>query len=1218
MAVALSRVRDMYVVIVLIAEIHLKSEVHMGSDPPNRGVRIMEYPYIDSTIIAETLAVIRGCSSKDVVEDLHNEYRHDLSRFFNGESDKGKRGLAWYPLREKTIAEYREAVTKLFREYVNQSKRTEEEIRDIIFAKWENFGFPYNKEWWQEQSLDALIARMLEEAHSAKLTHQMTLKKYAFWAQKEKQEDLPALELGADQEERISEVQVEHIWKGEVFRDNLIQEVFLNGHKGDPFYGSGRISLVQNIKKRAETEDIWLQGEPGSGKTAFMVDLFKNSQARVYFCSYSWKDTLKGTNVIKAIATALYQNVQRYREYCIHNTIDLQETAQMNCEQAFQFLLLEPLSEIRNDLNDWMIFGIDGLDEATENGRNEILEVLQKWKKLNLPGIHFIVASQKELLIQQGLTGFKTEDINGADRNADIGEYIRQKLKSCNVEENILIAIERRSGGNFFYAKLIVEEILNGERQISDIDSIPRGLDGLFEGKFSRIANRFDFEQYVRPVLEVFCGIKKALAEDELFRILKAEMKGYQLRLVLGEMWSVFPCINGVFKGHRCVIDWLTASPELNASRYVIDLRDANQRLAQYYGCMLEGEYNEYAYKYLCSHYLGCCDVQNAGRIMTDECFQKKRIEIMGLDAAIRDYLDALEELHEQDRALAKQVMCGQTFQHLLGYYRGMFYTTGLYEKLKCCGFDEVLVSKENDWGIGAEISIANYCYITHTYNDAIGPLEKLLERPNLSTQENAEIKSMLALCYQKNLEYERAELYFDEIIDQKDVENYSKAFSYMNKGKIACYQHKMKWWETAYRQFGTAINLMEEEIKNESLAVRKSRPLSAESRILERKRTIASYRQIRALYAVWAGDFNTAKAELKLVSDHYDSDEAGKNDHQYLRFQYTRAFFCLMDSCRQGNVETQINKIENWLRGILNLTKREYERGQVYFFLAVAMLLKRGTREERGKAKAKGNSYLYKAREGLEKINGRIELVEIEAIAKLYIGVELSVYASKEKSAVGQRWAQHVKAFVEKYMVSAESKEVELFIIRHGETDWNVQGLLQGKTDIELNKNGKQAAWLSKEGLRTIQFDVVYSSPLKRAMETAQIITERDDIIIDERLEEMDFGSAEGHDCKDPAKISEIFPEVKNVETIQSVQSRAFAVFKEIISEPENLGKRVFVSTHGMIIRGLLSKLQNKCFWDVPAHVNCGITILTIWKDGKNCQIKECNKIYYDTARLE
>ena len=66
------------------------------------------------------------------------------------------------------------------------------------------------------------------------------------------------------------------------------------------------------------------------------------------------------------------------------------------------------------------------------------------------------------------------------------------------------------------------------------------------------------------------------------------------------------------------------------------------------------------------------------------------------------------------------------------------------------------------------------------------------------------------------------------------------------------------------------------------------------------------------------------------------------------------------------------------------------------------------------------------------------------------------------------------------------------IYIVRHGQTDWNVEGRNQGRTDIELNETGiKQAEEIAKK-LEGKKFDMVFSSPLKRAYKTAQIISNK------------------------------------------------------------------------------------------------------------------------------
>ena len=73
----------------------------------------------------------------------------------------------------------------------------------------------------------------------------------------------------------------------------------------------------------------------------------------------------------------------------------------------------------------------------------------------------------------------------------------------------------------------------------------------------------------------------------------------------------------------------------------------------------------------------------------------------------------------------------------------------------------------------------------------------------------------------------------------------------------------------------------------------------------------------------------------------------------------------------------------------------------------------------------------------------------------------------------------------------------MKIYVLRHGETSWNRQRLLQGRSDVELNENGRKLAKETAEGMADIPFDLVFTSPLKRAKETAEIVLNGRDIPI-------------------------------------------------------------------------------------------------------------------------
>ena len=90
----------------------------------------------------------------------------------------------------------------------------------------------------------------------------------------------------------------------------------------------------------------------------------------------------------------------------------------------------------------------------------------------------------------------------------------------------------------------------------------------------------------------------------------------------------------------------------------------------------------------------------------------------------------------------------------------------------------------------------------------------------------------------------------------------------------------------------------------------------------------------------------------------------------------------------------------------------------------------------------------------------------------------------------------------------------MKLYLVRHGETSWNIERKVQGQTDIPLNETGVRQAEKVREELKSVAFDICYCSPLIRAKRTAEIVADgRVDIVIDENLKERGFGELEGTD---------------------------------------------------------------------------------------------------------
>lgn len=202
----------------------------------------------------------------------------------------------------------------------------------------------------------------------------------------------------------------------------------------------------------------------------------------------------------------------------------------------------------------------------------------------------------------------------------------------------------------------------------------------------------------------------------------------------------------------------------------------------------------------------------------------------------------------------------------------------------------------------------------------------------------------------------------------------------------------------------------------------------------------------------------------------------------------------------------------------------------------------------------------------------------------------------------------------------------MELYIIRHGKTYWNEEKRIQGWADIELTEDGRRVAVESAEGMKDIHFDAIYSSPLKRAKDTACIL--RGDrnlpVIADERIKEIGFGVLEGADFTQirgdkTSKFVSFFeaPEKYEApeggETFEEITVRAADFLKEIL-EKHKEDERVMIVAHGAINKAMMRffrKNEVKDFWEGSLQRNCGVTIVDC-HDGKYDIIAD-NKVFYE-----
>ena len=186
----------------------------------------------------------------------------------------------------------------------------------------------------------------------------------------------------------------------------------------------------------------------------------------------------------------------------------------------------------------------------------------------------------------------------------------------------------------------------------------------------------------------------------------------------------------------------------------------------------------------------------------------------------------------------------------------------------------------------------------------------------------------------------------------------------------------------------------------------------------------------------------------------------------------------------------------------------------------------------------------------------------------------------------------------------------MKIYLVRHGETDWNQAGRLQGQTDIDLDAQGFAQAAEAAERLKEVPFEIAFCSPLIRARHTAETIVGERKITLttDERLRELNFGPWDGTDVRkireganspftDPG--SYLPPE--GAESFAQLYARSGEFVKQVLLPLEGTYETVLVVAHGALNRSILNAVLDipvSDFWHFHMG-NCATAILEC-REGK------------------
>ncbi|MFW6065101.1 MAG: histidine phosphatase family protein [Candidatus Natronoplasma sp.] len=187
-----------------------------------------------------------------------------------------------------------------------------------------------------------------------------------------------------------------------------------------------------------------------------------------------------------------------------------------------------------------------------------------------------------------------------------------------------------------------------------------------------------------------------------------------------------------------------------------------------------------------------------------------------------------------------------------------------------------------------------------------------------------------------------------------------------------------------------------------------------------------------------------------------------------------------------------------------------------------------------------------------------------------------------------------------------------KIYIVRHGETEWNRDGKLQGWKDAPLTEKGKKQAEALCERLKEVEFDAVYCSPLGRTLKTAEIVLDGKDVLLieDERIKEINMGKWEGTKGEE---IKQEFPDLYSDfwerpnlyipisgESFHDLKERVIPFIEEILEKHED--ENILVVSHGCASKVMMSYFEGrslKDIWEQPKLEEACLNLVKI-EDGE------------------
>jgi len=408
----------------------------------------------------------------------------------------------------------------------------------------------------------------------------------------------------------------------------------------------GRQWLFEAVEKwrqeiKLDSRLFWIMGDPGVGKSAFAAQLTHTRGDTIIaaqFCEWDKSDHRDARRVTCSIAFQLATRLPDYRKFLL-TLPEITELDRKDASELFDYLLANPLRSVIDGGRERYLIVIDALDEAGENGRNPLVEMLAQNANHLPKWLGIVVTSRPEFDVKtpfQALNPFPLDTKSELNR-ADIRDYLLSKL-ACQLNnrpdaEKLVEQILEKSEGVFLFAERFCYDVHQGYISLDHPEQFPQGLGGIFAQYFQRqFPDLKRFHKEVRPALRAILAACEPLPIEilqKLFNWQDEELRDFTH--TLGSLFSVTThCGLKVIKPyHKSIPDWLLN--ESKSGNFFVSLIEGNRLLANF--CW--GRYNDnteslglYEVRFAIHHLKAVGRDRDATKMHEDKAFQKRRLEI--------------------------------------------------------------------------------------------------------------------------------------------------------------------------------------------------------------------------------------------------------------------------------------------------------------------------------------------------------------------------------------------------------------------------------------------------------------------------------------------------------------------------------------------------------------------------------------------------------------